>query len=93
MIKNFSDKQTEIIFSGGDYKRIDKGLAKKAKMRMEYLSAASCLEDLYFPPSNRFHKLQGFNPIRYAINVNEQWRIVFEWENNHAVNVCFTDYH
>lgn len=78
MIKSFADKQTEAIFNGLEVRRIDKLLAKKAKMRMEYLNATTCLEDLYFPPSNRFHKLHGFNPALYAISVNEQWRIVFK---------------
>jgi proteic killer suppression protein len=93
MIKNFADKRTEAIFNGVEVRRVDKLLAKKAKMRMEYLNAVTCLEDLYFPPSNRFHALQGFSPTRYAIRVNEQWRIAFEWQDNCAVNVCFEDYH
>jgi hypothetical protein len=41
---------------------------------------------MYFPPSNKFHKLQGFQPNRYAIRVSEQWRISFEWQDEHAYN-------
>jgi len=66
MIKTFLDKKTEDIFHGHFPREIDKKLAKKARMRLEYLNAATRLEDLYFPPSNRFHALQGFNPTRYV---------------------------
>lgn len=93
MIKSFADKQTEAIFHGSAIKKLDMTLIKKAKLRLEYLNAAVQLEDLYFPPSNKFHALQGYQPTRYAIRVNEKWRITFAWQNNHAFNVCFEDYH
>jgi proteic killer suppression protein len=93
MIKSFADKQTEAIFHGSVIKKLDMTLIKKAKLRLEYLNAAVQLEDLYFPPSNKFHALQGYQTTRYAIRVNEKCRITFAWQNNHAFNVCFEDYH
>ncbi len=60
---------------------------------MEILNGATRLEDMYFPPSNRFHTLEGFQPTRYAVWVNNQWRITFEWQDGHAFVVCFEDYH
>lgn len=93
MIKSFRDQVTEDIFDGKKIRRIDKKLVKRARRRLEYLNGATKLNDLYFPPSNHFHALQGFQPTRYAIRVNDQWRITFEWHENHAFDVYFEDYH
>ena len=93
MIKSFQDKQTETLFHTGTVKRLDKALAKKAMLRLDYLSYAVQLEDLKNPPSNRFHALEGFHPTRYSISVNKQWRISFVWQDGHAIEVCFEDYH
>ena len=93
MIHSFRDQLTEDIFDGKTTRKIDKKLAKRARMRLELLNAAVRIDDLYFPPSNKFHALKGFNPTRYAIRVNKQWRISFEWEDNHPVEVLLEDYH
>jgi proteic killer suppression protein len=93
MIKSFCDDKTEAIYHGRRVKRLETNLAKRARKRLEYLNAAVELEDLYFPPSNKFHKLQGFHPLRYTIRVSNQWRISFEWEDGNAYDVCFEDYH
>jgi proteic killer suppression protein len=93
MIKSFCDDGTESIYHGRRVRRLDTKLAKRARRRLELLNAATKLEDMYFPPSNRFHALQGFQPTRYAIWVNNQWRITFEWIDGHALDVCFEDYH
>jgi proteic killer suppression protein len=49
--------------------------------------------DLQIPPSNRLEKLSGKLSEFYSIRINDQWRIVFKWENNHALEVEIMDYH
>ena len=93
MIKSFKDKRTERIFSGEHVKGIPTELFKKARRRLAMLNRALQLEDMYFPPSNRFHALAGYQPARYAISVDNQWRITFEWHDGDAHNVLFEDYH
>ena len=93
MIKSFADKRSQSVFEGKTVKGIDPILLKKTRRRLEYLHAATKLEDLYFPPSNKFHALQGHNPTRYAIWVNQQWRVTFSWEEGHATEVKLEDYH
>jgi len=82
-----------MLFNGESVPRIDSNLAKKIRRRLELLGAAKKIEDLYFPPSKQFHVLDGFNPKRYAIWVNKQWRISFLWINNNIHDVYFEDYH
>lgn len=93
MIKSFKNKITEQIFQNQRVKGIEAQIIKKAKRRLDFLDAAVDLEDLYFPSSNRFHALEGFNPTRYSVSVDRQWRITFEWQEGNVHNVLFEDYH
>jgi len=93
MIKSFKDKTTENIFNSKRVKDVSIQLAKKAKRRLEFLHSAVDLEDMYFPPSNRFHALEGFTPTRYTIWVDQRWRLTFEWREGNAYEVQFEDYH
>ena len=70
MIINFRDSKTEKLFNSEPVLKLNKKLAQKARRRLELLNAAQKIEDLYFPASNKFHVLEGFNPKRYAIWVN-----------------------
>lgn len=93
MIVNFADKITEQIFSGLVVAKIDLGLQKLALRRLRYIHAASRIEDLMVPPSNRLEKLKGDLKDFYSVRVNNQWRIVFRWQDGKATDVQFIDYH
>jgi len=93
MIRSFGDTRTETIFQGQQVKRLDQELQRKALRRLRYIDAAERIEDLRTPPSNRLQKKTGDLKDYYAIWVNDQWRIIFKWENGHAFDVRFLDYH
>ena len=78
MIQSFADDTTKALFQKKQVRRIPIELATKAARRLAYLNAANRLEDLYQPPSNDFHRLGK----RFAISVNKQWRITFDWTAN-----------
>jgi toxin HigB-1 len=44
-------------------------------------NAASRLEELRVPPSNRLEKLKGDLSGFHSIRINDQWRIIFKWLN------------
>ncbi len=92
MIKSFGDKQTEAL-CGDRFVREFQGVARSAKRKLEMLNAASRLDDLLVPPSNRLEKLQGSLSEFYSIRINDQWRITFKWIDGHAHAVRLTDYH
>ena len=93
MILSFSDRVTEALFISGKHRRIPDRVAVRANQQLDLLDAAVRLEDLYFPPSNRFERLAGTNPRRYSIRVTRQYRITFECKGKDAENVRFEDYH
>jgi proteic killer suppression protein len=45
------------------------------------------------PPSNRLEKLKGNLKEFYSIRINNQWRIIFKWNNGNATEVEIVDYH
>lgn len=68
-------------------------LAKRLIGKLDLLQAASTLDDLRIPPSNRLERLSGDRKGMYSIRVNDQWRLVFTWSVEGADDVEFTDYH
>jgi proteic killer suppression protein len=58
MIRTFGDRRTEALFRD-EFVRQFQGIARPAKRKLEALNAASRLEDLLVPPSNRLEKLKG----------------------------------
>ena len=53
----------------------------------------SFINDLKISPSFRLEKLKGNLKDFYSIRINNQWRIIFKWENNNAFEVEILDYH
>jgi proteic killer suppression protein len=89
---SFGDKQTEALFAD-DFVREFQGVARRAKRKLEALNAASRLEDLKVPPSNRLEKLRGDLKDFHSIRVNDQWRVIFKWRAGDAQEVQIVDYH
>ena len=44
-------------------------------------------------PGLRLHPLKGKPAGRYAVNVDENFRVIFRFEAGHAVEVDYGDYH
>lgn len=63
----------------------------RRKLRM--LNNSQNVADLRIPPANRLEKLSGGWKGFYSIRINDQWRIVFKWENGNASEVDIVDYH
>ena len=93
MIRNFRDRETERIWGGRPSRKLPQDIQSRALMKVQQLNAASSLEDLRIPPSNRLEKLAGDRAGQWSIRINEQWRICFEWHDANARGVEICDYH
>ena len=51
------------------------------------------ITDLTIPPANRLEKLKGDLKNYYSIRINNQWRIIFMWQDGNAYEVSIIDYH
>ncbi len=92
MIVSFGDGKTERLFADQVVKEFQ-GFARRAKRKLEAVHAASRLEDLKVPPSNRLEKLKGSLKDFHSIRINEQWRVIFKWIDGQAHQVRIVDYH
>ncbi|ADQ80124.1 plasmid maintenance system killer [Paludibacter propionicigenes WB4] len=93
MIISFGSKDTEKIWEGERLKRIPADIQQTGRRKLRMLNNSQSILDLRIPPSNRLEKLSGKLSEFYSIRINDQWRIVFKWENNHALEVEIMDYH
>ena len=44
-------------------------------------------------PGFRLHPLKGRMQGHYAVSVSSNWRVTFRFEDGHAVDVDYLDYH
>lgn len=93
MIISFGSKDTEKIWKGERIKRIPIEIQQIGRRKLRMLNNSQDIQDLRIPPSNRLEKLSGKLNDFYSIRINNQWRIIFKWENNHALEVEIIDYH
>ncbi len=96
MILSFGNKVTEALYNGLDTKgvrhlRLD--IKRKTLNKLDVLNAAQELLDLRSAPGNRLEALRGDLSGFYSIRVNNQWRIIFRWQDGNAYEVQLTDYH
>jgi toxin HigB-1 len=93
MIVSYGSKETEKIWNGERSKKLPPEIQQIGRRKLRMLNNSQNLSDLTIPPSNRLEKLAGTMKEFYSIRINDQWRIVFKWENNQAKAVEITDYH
>lgn len=93
MIISFGSKDTQKIWEGERVKRYTDEIQEIGRRKLRMLNNSQSILDLKIPPSNRLEKLSGKMSGFYSIRINDQWRIIFKWENNHALEVEIIDYH
>lgn len=93
MILTFGSKDTEKIWNGERTKRIPLQIQQIGRRKLRMLNNSQNIIDLKVPPSNRLERLAGKLKDFHSIRINDQWRIIFKWESNHAYEVEIIDYH
>jgi proteic killer suppression protein len=93
MIISFGSKETEKIWNGIVAKKPSIEIQQIGRRKLRMLNNSLDLMDLRIPPSNRLEKLNGNLKDYYSIRINNQWRIIFIWENGNASLVEIVDYH
>lgn len=93
MIESFASSETESLFATGKSRRLPPEILKRAVMRLTQLHAATDVEDLRIPPSNRLEALTGDLIGKWSLCINDRWRLCFRFMNGHAYEVEIVDYH
>lgn len=95
MIRSFKNKETENIYNGIFSKKLPSNIQKIALRKLIMLNGSSSLNDLRIPPSNHLEKLTGDLKGYYSIRINDQYRLIFNFDNNSGdvTEVQIIDYH
>ena len=93
MIISFGSKETEQIWNGIRVKKMPIDIQNIGRRKLRMLNNSQNIIDLRIPPSNRLEKLSGKLNTFYSIRINDQWRIIFQWDNGNASEVEIIDYH
>lgn len=96
MIRSFGDTATGDLYHGRQSaraRRFPQTIVSIALRKLDMINAARELMDLRVPPGNRLEALKGDREGLYSIRINDQWRIIFRWENAGASDVSIVDYH
>lgn len=92
MIKTWKHKGLKKFYETGDKSGIQPKHAKVLKELLFQLSGAMQPEDMN-TPGNGFHKLKGKLKEYYAVKVSGSWRLIFQFEDYHAIDVEYINYH
>jgi toxin HigB-1 len=93
VIRSFAGAETRVLYETGKSRRLPRDILRRALMRLGQLNAATRLDDLRMPPSNRLEALKGNRLGQHSIRISRQWRLCFRFANGDAFDVEITDYH
>jgi proteic killer suppression protein len=90
MIKSFKNKGLADLFHTGKSAKVQPKHLKKLNIILTMLNAATSAGQMA-APGMRFHPLKSAG--RYAVWVDENYRVTFAFEGNDATGVDYEDYH
>ena len=93
MIISFGNSDTESVWNGVRVKKLPLEIQNIGRRKLRMLNNSVNLADLRIPPANRLEKLSGTWKDFYSIRINDQWRIIFQWNAGNATEVEIIDYH
>ncbi len=92
MIQSFRHKGLKLFYETGSKAGIVADHAKRLRVLLARLDAASKPEDMNLPGA-RLHPLSGEWRGYWAVNVSGNWRLIFRFEGAEAHDVDYRDYH
>jgi proteic killer suppression protein len=92
MIRNFRHKGLERFFRDGNKRGVDARFAPKLRLLLGVLNGAKRPEKMGLPGA-RLHSLKGERKGQWAVSVSGNWRLVFEFDGENAIDVDLVDYH
>ncbi len=92
MIRSFKHRGLKALYDGRTAKRVAPERVKKLRDILAVLERSRTSQDMDLP-GFRLHALKGVLKGYYAVSVSGNWRVTFRFEDGHAVDVDYTDYH
>jgi proteic killer suppression protein len=92
MIQSFKHKGLKLFFETGVTKGISNNHAERLNLILARLNVSRSPDDMQLP-GLKLHKLKGKLKGYYAVFVSGNWRILFKFQGEHAIEVDYLDYH
>jgi len=92
MIMSFKHKGLRRYYETGSTRGIQANHAKRLRMQLAALDTAVEIADLDIPGYG-LHLLKGKRKGIWAITVNGNWRLTFEFSDGNAYLLDYEDYH
>jgi proteic killer suppression protein len=92
MIKSFRHKGLRRFYETGSTAGIQAAHAKRVRLQLAALDTATRIEDIDLPGYG-LHPLKGPMRGRWAISVNGNWRLTFEFKDGDVHVLDYEDYH
>lgn len=92
MIRRFRHKGLEKLFTAGARSGIRTDHAKRLRLVLAVLNAATGPGDMALP-GLKLHPLKGDQKGRWAVAVSGNWRVTFAFVGKDADEVDYEDYH
>jgi proteic killer suppression protein len=93
MIKSFGSKETQKVWVGEVSRKLPTQIQTIARRKLRMINSSTDTNDLRIPPANHLEILVGDWSGFYSIRINNQWRIVFQWEDGNTFKIEIVDYH
>ena len=92
MIRRFRHKGLERLFGTGAASGVSAQHVPKLRRILAQLHASQDPSGMDLP-GFRLHPLKGERKGQWAVAVSGNWRVVFEFDGQDAINVDLVDYH
>lgn len=92
MIKSFRHRGLKALYEGGRAVKVSASHVAKLEHILTTLDRSTGPEGMDLP-GFRLHPLKGTLKGHYAVSVSGNWRVTFRFEDGHAVDVDYLDYH
>jgi proteic killer suppression protein len=92
MIQSFAHKGLREFWETGSTVGIQSDQAKRIRVRLTSMNAASEIADLNLPGWS-LHELKGDREGIWSLKVNASWRITFQFVEGECVEVDLEQYH
>jgi toxin HigB-1 len=92
VIQSFVHRGIERFFRTGSKAGIQPAHARRLRLQLAMLDSAKSAVDMNLP-AWRLHSLKGALKGHWAVWVDQNWRLTFTFEGEHAALVDYQDYH
>ena len=92
MIRSFKSRALRRFMERGEARRIHPEHRDTVRDILVRLNASETPDDMDLP-GFRLHRLRGEYAGLWAVTVSANWRVILRFEDGHAADVDYLDYH